>query len=158
MDVPDIAPLQARMAELQASQAASRDLGRLEDLRGEYREVKKKAETLDKAVKTLQKEAPAQLMADVSMPVEGLAFAEGSFTLNGVPIVNLSTSEKARLAVAVTRNLNAGYEVKAICLDGFESLDTDTQKAFLDQAGADDFQYFITKVADLENVEVESRG
>ena len=158
IQVVDVAPLQARLQELQKCQAAARDIGRLEDLRNEYRESHKRAEALDKAVKTLQKDAPAELMAAANMPVEGLAFADGGFTLNGVPIQNLSTSEKARLAVAVTRNLNAGYEVKAICLDGFESLDGDTQKAFLEQAGADDFQYFITKVADLEKVEVESRG
>lgn len=158
IQVVDVAPLQARLQELQKCQAAARDIGRLEDLRNEYRENHKRAEALDKAVKTLQKDAPAELMAAANMPVEGLAFAEGGFTLNKVPIQNLSTSEKARLAVAVTRNLNAGYEVKAICLDGFESLDGDTQKAFLEQAKEDDFQYFITKVADLEKVEVESRG
>jgi len=144
--------------ELQQATAASRDIEKLQEIREEYKEAHRKADDLDKAVKALQKEAPAELMKGAKMPVEGLAFANGSFTLHDVPIVNLSTSEKARLAVAVTRQLNAGYEIKAICLDGFESLDGETQKAFLEQAGADDFQYFITKVADLDNVEVESRG
>ncbi len=157
IEVVDVEPLQAQLQALQASQAASRDIGRLEDLRAEYRENRKKADELDRVVKTLQKEAPAELMAEANMPVEGLAFSDGQFTLNEVPIQNLSTSEKARLAVAVTRNLNASYEIKAICLDGFESLDSDTQKAFIKEADNDDFQYFITKVADLEKVAVESK-
>ena len=157
VNVVDLEPLQARLAELQQAQAASRDIGRLEDMRAEYRTAHKRAEELDKAVKTLQKDAPAELMAEADMPVEGLAFEEGSFTLNKVPIQNLSTSEKARLAVAVTRNLNKDYAIKAICLDGFESLDTETQKAFITEAGKDDFQYFITKVADLDKVEFTAK-
>jgi len=158
IDMVNVDELAARMDVLRAAQVHQRDLDRLEAMRGELREARSRAESLDKAVKTLQKDAPAELMAEANMPVEGLAFEEGSFTLNGVPIQNLSTSEKARLAVAVTRNLNADYAVKAICLDGFESLDSETQKAFITEAGKDDFQYFITKVADLEKVEVESNG
>lgn len=146
----ELAPLEAKLSQLREAQGYQRDLGRLEDMRAELKTVRKSAEDKDKAVKTLQTVAPAELLAAAKMPVDGLAYSAGQFTLNGVPIQNLSTSQKVRLAVSVTRNLNKDYSVKAICLDGFESLDTETQKAFMSEAEADDFQYFITKVSDMD--------
>ena len=157
IEVVDTAPLNAKIQIMQSSLAVTRELERLEDMRTEYKTAAKSAKELDEAVKLLQKDAPAELMETAKMPVDGLAFENGQFTLNTVPIQNLSTSEQARLAVAVTRNLNADYEVKAICLDGFEALDSDTQKAFIKETEKDDFQYFITKVSDLDKVEVTSK-
>ena len=146
----ELAPLEAKLSQLREAQGYQRDLGRLDDMRNELKAVRKSAEDKDKAVKTLQTVAPAELLAAAQMPVDGLAYSAGQFTLNGVPIQNLSTSQKVRLAVSVTRNLNKDYSVKAICLDGFESLDTETQKAFMTEAASDDFQYFITKVSDMD--------
>lgn len=151
-----ISPLLEQLEALKKAQEYQRDIDRLADMNKELKVVKESAEARDKAVKTLQTVAPAELLAAAQMPVDGLAYSAGQFTLHGVPIQNLSTSEKARLAVAVTRNLNKDYEIKAICLDGFESLDSDTQKSFMDEAAKDDFQYFITKVSDTDmNVKTE---
>jgi DNA repair exonuclease SbcCD ATPase subunit len=151
LEVPDMEPLQAQLCDLQTSQAFQRDLDRVSDMTTELKTVKKSADELDRAVKTLQTAAPAEMLAAAAMPVNGLAYSAGQFTLNGVPIQNLSTSQKVTLAVAVTRNLNKGYEIKAICLDGFESLDVDTQKAFMEEAAKDDFQYFVTQVANFDD-------
>lgn len=164
IEVPEMEPLQAQLCDLQTSQAFQRDLDRVSDMTTELKTVKKSADELDRAVKTLQTAAPAEMLAAAAMPVDGLAYSAGQFTLNGVPIQNLSTSQKATLAVAVTRNLNKGYEIKAICLDGFESLDVDTQKAFMEEAAKDDFQYFVTQVQNfdaagqpLEKLVIESK-
>lgn len=146
----ELAPLEAKLSQLREAQSYQRDLDRLDDMRTELKAVRKSAEDRDKAVKTLQTVAPAEMLAAAKMPVDGLAYSAGQFTLNGVPIQNLSTSQKVRLAVSVTRNLNKDYAIKAICLDGFESLDTETQKSFMDEAASDEFQYFITKVSDSE--------
>jgi hypothetical protein len=146
----ELAPLEAKLSQFREAQSYQRDLGRLEDMRAELKTVRESAEAKDKAVKTLQTAAPAEILTAAKMPVEGLAYSNGQFTLRGVPIQNLSTSEKAWLAVAVTRYLNKDYPIKAICLDGFESLDSKTQKAFMEEAAKDDFQYFITCVGDNE--------
>jgi len=144
----NITPLEAKLTELKTAQSFQRDIDRLADMRKEHSEVSARAQERDKAVKTLQVTAPAELLLAAKMPVEGLAYSAGAFTLKGVPIQNLSTSEKARLAVAVTRQLNKDYAIKAICLDGFESLDSDAQKAFMEAADSDSFQYFVTRVSD----------
>jgi len=151
-----IPALEARLEELKIAQSYQRDFDRLDEMKKELATVSKSADERDKAVKLLQTTAPAELLLAAKMPVEGLAYNAAGFTLNGVPIQNLSTSEKARLAVSVTRQLNKDYPIKAICLDGFESLDSAAQKAFMDAAEGDDFQYFVTQVADT-NIEVTTK-
>lgn len=152
----EIKPLQEQLEGLMKAQEYQRDIDRLADMRNELKGVKESAEARDKAVKTLQTVAPAEMLSEAKMPVDGLAYSAGQFTLHGVPIQNLSTSQKACLAVAVTRNLNKDYEIKAICLDNFESLDADTQKAFMEEAGKDGFQYFVSCVGNHDmNIKTE---
>lgn len=150
MESVNVTPLNEQLDAMKKAQEYQRDLDRLSDMFKELKTVKKSAEDRDKAVKTLQTVAPAEMLKAAKMPVDGLAYSAGQFTLHGVPIQNLSTSEKARLAVAVTKQLNSGYPIKVICLDGFESLDTETQTAFMEEAAHDDFQYFVTCVGDSD--------
>ena len=157
MDVVDPEPLEKELAVLQDAQSRQREYLRLEGMQEEHKAVAAEAEMLDKAVQTMQKTAPVEVLAGADMPIDGLIYSDGDFYLNGVPMQNLSTSEKARLAVAITRKLNEPFPVKAICLDGFEALDSATQKAFITNTEKDAFQYFITKVGDAEELEVCSK-
>lgn len=102
------------------------------------------ATSLSVTVDKLKGEVKEKLMSQVEMPVAGLSFNEGEFTLEGAKIENLSTSKSIRLAVSLARKLSG--KAKIICVDGAEALDEETYAAFRDEVDADGFTYFLTRV------------
>ncbi|MFA5558104.1 MAG: AAA family ATPase [Methanofastidiosum sp.] len=114
----------------------------------ELEEVKaeKEAIRLDNIVNDLRKK-PAELLKGVELPVKGLGINDKMQpTIDGLPISNLSTSRKISLAVDIARATSK--ELGAICIDRFETLDTEHKKMFLKEIENDSFQYFITEVTE----------
>ncbi|WP_027416488.1 hypothetical protein [Aneurinibacillus terranovensis] len=108
------------------------------------------AKQLDDYVK-LARQKPAELLANIEMPVEGLGINEQmQITIDDMPIRNLSTSRQIKLALDIAR-ATAG-ELKLINIDRFESLDAENQELFLKEIEGDGFQYFIT-TTDIEKDE-----
>ncbi|OFW61919.1 MAG: hypothetical protein A2Z35_04940 [Actinobacteria bacterium RBG_19FT_COMBO_36_27] len=102
------------------------------------------AKRLDKVVELLRKK-PADLLSKVTMPIKGLGINDQmQVTIDDLPISNLSTSRQITLAIEIAR-VTSG-ELKTICIDRYETLDTEHQKIFMDEISKDDFQYFITEV------------
>lgn len=99
---------------------------------------------LDNLHKALSNDVPRIAMEQVKLPVEGLEVKMDTVELNGVAIDNLSTSEQVRLAVGISRALVG--DLKVICVDGCETMDADSLKAFEKAIADDDIQYFITRV------------
>ena len=88
---------------------------------------------------------PSNILKSLELPIPGLGFDEKMrLTINGRPLDNLSTEERIQAAKAIA-SATAG-ELKLICLDKLESLDSKERKAFLESIQEDDFQYFITEV------------
>lgn len=117
---------------------------RADEVRGELSTALQEAEKLDAVVKKLTKEVPEDLIKKASLPVEGLLIEGDEILVNGVNIDNLSTSEQLKFGLDIVRALNG--EFKVICVDGIEALDKESFEAFLKEAEADDYQYFVTRV------------
>jgi hypothetical protein len=141
---PDIESLQAEIREYQQSQKL---IHKIEEI-GRKEEELKKSDTihkeLEKLYKALTTEIPRKLLAQVKLPIDGLEIKGDDIFINGVAIEKLSTSEQIKFAVQIARAL-AG-QLKVICVDRFESLDEDSRKLFEQEAGVDDFEYFMTVV------------
>ena len=92
---------------------------------------------------------PQTLLESVDCPIEGLGIDQnGEITINDLPIKNLSTSQQIKLSLEIAKVTSGA--MKLICIDRFESLDSEMQKEFLAQMEGDGFQYFITQVTDGE--------
>lgn len=89
---------------------------------------------------------PKEIISQMKLPIEGLGIdADGNITINSIPIKNLSTAEQLDLAIDIART-TAG-ELKVICIDKFESLDTEAQERFMKKTEDDGFVYCITRVS-----------
>lgn len=139
-----VAQLEEEIATLESQRDLVHTAERREEVRAELSTVMAQQEVLDAAVKKLDKEAPADLMAKAKLPVEGLTIGEEGILVNDLPLANLSTSEQLRFAVQIVRQLNDQFKV--ILVDGVEALDADTFAQFLKEIEDDDFQYFLTRV------------
>ncbi len=119
---------------------------RVEEIRSEFSTAVKEADKLDAIVNKLAKEVPQELIAKAKLPVEGLTITENDVLINGMSLDNLSASEQLKFALNIVRKLNETFKV--INIDGIERLDSETFESFLKEIENDEFQYFITKVAD----------
>lgn len=96
---------------------------------------------------------PGELLKTANMPISGISVdSEGRVRINETLIDGLSDGEKLELAMKIAK-AQCG-ELKVICIDKFESLDTVSQHKLISEMEKDDFQYFITEVVDTDNDEV----
>lgn len=81
-----------------------------------------------------------------SLPIDGLSVEDGQILRHGVVFDRLNTQQKVEIAVEIAK-LRAG-ELRVICVDGIELLDSDNFAAFRDRALESDLQLFVTHVTD----------
>lgn len=115
------------------------------------------ADVLDGMVIRFRDELPAQALREANLPIEGLKIDGDDITVGGIPIDNLSSSEKMELALSIVRALAADNPLKLICIDGAEQLDDESLAAFEKQAAGDGFQYFVSRVGSPRAGEIEIR-
>lgn len=155
----DIEPLQAEADEAQKMISYLRDWDRISEIRDN--QLAPKEEYADNLTLKISKarSLPAELLQTANMPIEGISVDEYSrVRINETLIDGLSDGEKLELAMKVAK-AQCG-ELKVICMDKWESLDKAAQDKLLESMSEDDYQYFVTEVAQTESndVEVEKIG
>ncbi|MFR0045448.1 MAG: hypothetical protein ACLRWO_02895 [Clostridium butyricum] len=155
----DIEPLQAEADEAQKMISYLRDWDRISEIRDN--QLAPKEEYADNLTSKISKarSLPAELLQTANMPIEGISVDEYSrVRINETLIDGLSDGEKLELAMKVAK-AQCG-ELKVICMDKWESLDKAAQDKLLESMSEDDYQYFVTEVAQTESndVEVEKIG
>ena len=146
-DVSDdmsIAAAEEALAKLESQRDIVFTVKRAEEVRGELTQAMSDAQKLDVVVKKLTKEVPEDLIKKAKLPVEGLTIEGDDIKINGVSIDNLSSSEQLKFGLQIVRALNGDFKV--ICVDGIETLDTESFQFFLKEIADDDYQYFVTRV------------
>lgn len=144
----DIQPLQDKAEEIEAMKGFVVFADDLKQKRKDLAKAESESEFLTRKIELARKQ-PEILLKSASMPIEGLGIdSAGNIVINGRPIKNLSDGEKIEFALNIAK-ATAG-ELKLILINGFEALDTASQKAFIDSAKEDEYQYIITCVADGE--------
>lgn len=97
---------------------------------------------------------PAELLRDAHLPVRGLAIAaDGSITVNGLPITDLSAGEKlAQVAVPVAlATLPQGDDgMQVVLVDGLETLDPANRRRMLTQLADAGVQVLAAEVGEGE--------
>lgn len=104
------------------------------------------AEALTQKVDALHGPIRKKLMESAEMPIKGLEYVEGVFTVDGIAVDNLSTSAALKLAIAVARKV--AKKMKIICIDGAEQLDEANWKLLCEEIHGDGFMYVVTRVGE----------
>jgi DNA repair exonuclease SbcCD ATPase subunit len=112
-----------------------------EDLEG----LKQDAQRLTKALTDIDA-YKEQLLAD--LPIPGLVVQDGEVYRDGVAFDRLNTAQQVEIAFQIAK-LRAG-ELKVVCLDGLELLDSERLAELEKQAEESGLQVFITRVNDEE--------
>ncbi|GAH87461.1 unnamed protein product, partial [marine sediment metagenome] len=149
LSISKVAPIDDLLAEAKRTEEMKGYLnisGNLKKLEKDQSIKEKEAKRLDKLVNFLRKK-PAELLSKIKLPIKGLSVNEEmQVSIDGLPIANLSTSRQITLAIEIARATSG--ELKLICIDRFETLDTDRRKILFDEISKDDFQYFISEVTE----------
>lgn len=142
-------PLEAAIAAIVANRdAAARrwaTLGTIKTMETELAELKQDSERQTAALDGIDKYKHELLN---SLPIPGLEVRDGEIYRDGIPFDRLNTAQRVGIAFEIAK-IRAG-ELRAVCLDGMELLDTDSLEELRKQAEAGDVQVFLTRVAGKE--------
>ena len=153
-DEIDVAPIQEEANHIQEMVSYLRDWDRIIEIRDNQLAPKERySEELTVKIEKART-LPGELLKTAKMPIEGISVdVDGNVRINGTLIDGLSDGEKLELAMRVAK-AQCGA-LKIICMDKFESLDKKAQEGLLKEMTEDEYQYFVTEVADTENGEIE---
>ena len=155
----DIEPLQKAADEAQEMISYLREWDRISEIRDNQLAPKERySEDLTAKIEK-SRTLPAELLQTANMPIEGISVdSDSRVRINGTLIDGLSDGEKLELAMKVAK-AQCGA-LKVICMDKWESLDKLSQEQLIKEMSEDDYQYFVTEVAQTESndVEVEKIG
>jgi len=152
----DIEPLQTAADEVADMQSYMRSWDTLLDIRDVRLAEKCRysallTERIEKA-RTL----PSDLLKVAKMPIAGISVDEkGLIRINNTLIDGLSDGEKLELAMTIARE-QCG-DLKVICVDRWESLNTAAQDKLLEEMKNDDYQYFVSST-NSDTFEIEKIG
>lgn len=136
LELKDIAVWEAQQKQRQA----------VSEMEREFKSAESEAKKIDERVRALGQQAKDNIMKKTDLPIEGLSYSEGEFTMNGSSLDHLSSSMALRVSLALVKKL--ADKTKMICIDGAELLDSETFEALRGEMGADEFTYFFTKVGE----------
>jgi DNA repair exonuclease SbcCD ATPase subunit len=126
-------------------------------LREEAADAESQAGKLSFLVERFGNDLPAQALHEAKLPIEGLALSGDQMTVGEIPIDDLSTEEQMRTTLSIARAMIPEDGVKIICIDGWERIDDKRQVEFIRQAEGDGFQYWMTRVGEPREGEIEIR-
>lgn len=141
------APVRAQLVALDADQESAI---RAKATRETIGKMEAQAESLrqDAQRQTAALEALTAYKAELlsSLPIDGLEVRDGEIFRHGVAFDRLNKAQQVEIAVEIAK-LRAG-DLKVICVDDLEMLDSEHFEAFREQALASGLQLIVTRVSD----------
>lgn len=146
--VQDTAPLEARLAAVEETNAAIRTNNQARAKEENRIRLLAEYDALSQDLSALDAQKRDGLAA-AEFPVDGLGFDESGVTYQGVPFKQASSAEQIRVSLAMAIALNPGLRVIRIA-DG-SLLDANSLALIKEQAEAHDFQIWIEMVGPRED-------
>ena len=150
-EVQDTSALSAELDEAEQMRSHLNEYRRMRDMQTELDELTAKSQALTDKIE-LARELPATILAQASIPVEGLTVKDGVPLINGLPISNLSDGELLELCVDIT--VSRPGQLGIILVDGAERLDSVSRERLYAKCKAKGLQLIATRVTDSEEMEV----
>jgi len=89
-----------------------------------------------------------------STPFKGLDVTDEGITLDGIPFDRVNTARRMEFAVELAKARSG--QVKLVCLDGVDELDSESRAQLIETAKESDCQFFITRVSDDAHLQIET--
>jgi len=150
-EVQDTSTLSAELDEAEQMRSHLNEYRRMRGMQTELDELTAKAQALTDKIE-LARELPATILAQASIPVEGLTVKDGVPLIHGLPISNLSDGELLELCVDIT--VSRPGQLGIILVDGAERLDSVSRERLYAKCKAKGLQLIATRVTDSEELEV----
>ncbi len=140
----DLAPLQAQMREVDATNAKVQANLRRAEAVAELAATQQKADDLTAEIETIDG-GKAQVIAAAAMPVPGLGFSpDGGVTLDGIPLEQASGAERIRVSVAIGLAMNP--RLRVLLIRDASLLDSHSMRLVAAMAQASGSQLWLERV------------
>lgn len=143
----DVAPLKEKLSNAQALNAKAQTFKaskeRLEFYRGEHKKNADIAAELTTHIESRKKQKEEAISA-AKLPIEGLAFVDGTVQLNGHPFDQASSAEQLRASTAIAISMNP--ELRVIRIKDGSLLDREGLEMVKAMAKDGDFQIWLEAV------------
>ena len=150
-EVQDTSALSAELDEAEQMRSHLNEYRRMRDMQTELDELTARSQALTDKIE-LARELPATILAQATIPVEGLTVEDGVPLIHGLPISNLSDGELLELCVDIT--VSKPGQLGIILVDGAERLDSVSRERLYAKCKAKGLQLIATRVTDSEELEV----
>lgn len=150
-EVKDISALSAELDEAERMRGHLNEYRRMRDMQAELEDLTAKSQALTDKIE-LARELPAAILAQASIPVEGLTVRDGVPLIHDLPISNLSDGELLELCVDIT--VSRPGQLGIILVDGAERLDRESRERLYAKCKARGLQLIATRVTDSAEMEV----
>ncbi|CAH1054060.1 AAA family ATPase [Paenibacillus pseudetheri] len=149
----DPEPLQAAAHKAAEMKEYLREWERMNDIIREKLSPKE-ARSADLTAKIEKaRDLPKELLKTAALPVDGLTVDDkGRIRIDGTLIDGLSEGEALDFAFKLAKAQSG--PLKVICIDGYQNLGS-KQKAILDSAQHDDYQYFLLSTVEGKDLNIE---
>jgi hypothetical protein len=137
-----VADAEAAVDTYRRAQAAREHL---QDLQTKAAEYERKSAELSEALNDLDGIRESLLE---ELPIKGLSIDNGEIVVDGIPFDRLNESRRVRLAVEVA--MLRAKDLKLLCIDGAERLDSASLAALEQHAQASGIQLIMARVTDSE--------
>lgn len=147
----DVTPLQEQAQEIEKMQSHINEYKRMLRLQSEIADMQEQSQQLtDKIEKA--RTLPGEILANCTIPIEGLTVEDGIPLINGLPVSNLSEGEKLELCIDVALQNQNGLNI--ILIDGVEKLATDLREKLYAKCKEKGLQFIATRTTDDEDLTV----
>lgn len=147
----DVATLQEQAQEIEKMQSHINEYKRMLRLQNEIEELQVQSQQLtDKIEKA--RTLPGEILANCTIPIDGLTVENGTPLINGLPVSNLSEGEKLDLCIDVAIQNPNGLNI--ILIDGVEKLATDLREKLYQKCKDKGLQFIATRTTDDDTMTV----
>lgn len=150
-EVRDTSALSAELDEAEQMRSHLNEYRRMRDMQAELEDLTARSQALTDKIE-LARELPAAILAQATIPVDGLTVEGGVPLIHGLPISNLSDGELLELCVDIT--VSKPGQLGIILVDGAERLDSVSRERLYAKCKAKGLQLIATRVTDSEEMEV----
>lgn len=150
-EMEDTSDLELQATETERMKSYINEYRRMEDMEALIEKLKAESEVLTAKI-TKARELPGQILAECSIPIDGLTVENGIPLINGLPVSNLSDGEKLDLCVDVAIQNPNGLHI--ILIDGIERLATEMREKLYQKCRDKGLQFIATRTTDDEELNV----
>lgn len=150
-ETQDATELVKQADEIEKMKAHINEYRRMLGLQNEVEELVNKSQSLtDKIEKA--RTLPGEILANCTIPINGLTVVNGIPLINGLPVSNLSEGEKLDLCIDVAIQKPNGLQI--ILIDGVEKLASDLREQLYAKCKSKGLQFIATRTTDDDDLTV----